>query len=272
MIYLFIFSFIGIIIGSVLGGVFSLFNNKLNKNLLSFLQAFSIGIILALIFFELFHESFEGFYDLFPNNNLYPILLGSSIILATFLFFFILHLVLDKFVFNKKEHEDHEDEVCDDHIHSHSFNSESNPLSSIVFLVAIFIHNVPEGLSLGSFFIGDTFPISGLIISLSMFIHNLIIGYSMGTSFSFSNKSKKFIILMCIISALPSFVFSIVGYFLSTSFDVTITSIIFSISTGSLLFVLIKELLPQLFVKYHSKFNSIYLVIGLILGIILINI
>ena len=137
------------------------------------------------------------------------------------------------------------------------------------------MHNVPEGLSLGiNFNVGDnSIPYQGIIMSVILFIHNFLIGFTMCNSFIKSGKSFKFALSLTTISALPAFVLAICGYFISTiSINEIFLGTIFAISSGSLLYVLFIELLPQVFKEYKSKFTYLYILIGIILcGILLFS-
>lgn len=278
MIYLFIFSFIATILITFLGALLGNYSKKFPKWILSILHSFSLGVMLVLLFLELFPESYEGFVEKLGNNTLYSVLLSLGIATATFLIFFVLHHILDKIIDKfHGHHHDHKDEnklneeVCDDHLHANELlENKVSLLSSFIYLLAIFIHNIPEGFTLGTFFNVEGFPIEGFLISISLLFHNFIIGYSMGTSFANSNKSKKYSLFFSTLSALPAFIFAIVGYFLSINLDPVFVSTIFAISFGSLFYVIFKELLPQAFLKYHSNLTPLYILLGFALGAILI--
>ncbi len=93
----------------------------------------------------------------------------------------------------------------------------------------------------------------------------------MCTSFINSNKKKSFSLLLTIISSLPALIFAILGLSLtSLELNEVIIGIIYSISSGSLLYVLLIELLPQAFNEYKSKYSFIYIVLGILLTALLI--
>ena len=72
-------------------------------------------------------------------------------------------------------------------------------------------------------------------------------------------------------SALPAYVFAICGYFISTiSINEVFLGTIFAISSGSLLYVLFIELLPQVFKEYKSKFTFLYILLGIVVCGILV--
>lgn len=265
MIYAIIFSFIATFVATILGSLFSLTLKKINKEILSILSNVSLGAIIALLFLELIPESFESFN--FVNNDILKILFPILIIFGFALLFYILHELIHHL--SHHHDKDHDDSSsCIDHAHSKEIlnSSRSTFINSLIFLCAIFVHNIPEGLSLGISFVSgnNSFPINGTIMSLVLFIHNLVIGFSLMNSFLSSKKDNKTSFLLTLLSALPSYVLAIVGYFLSLGdFSSLFNGILLSLSSGSLLYVLFIELIPQAFYQYKSKYNFIYLLIGI---------
>ena len=272
MIYMFILSVFGTIGATFLGAIFSKFVSSKRKEAFNFFQNFSVGGIIALLFFELIIEAVEHFQSGI-SDNLLGALYTLLIIGGAGLIFFSMHEGLHK-LSHHHEHDKNDDEDCVDHAHSTEvFNNNSLLLASFIFLLAISIHNIPEGLSLGINFNspGSTIPYQGIIMSVILLIHNFLIGFTMCNSFLHSNKSFKFSLLLTTLSALPAYVFAICGYFISTiSINEVFLGTIFAISSGSLLYVLFIELLPQVFKEYKSKFTFLYILLGIVICGILV--
>ena len=272
MIYMFILSAFGTIGATFLGAIFSKFVSNKRKEVFNFFQNFSVGGIIALLFFELIIEAVEHFQNGI-SDNLLGALYTLLIIGGVGLIFFLMHEGLHK-LSHHHEHDKNDDEDCVDHAHSTEvFNNNSILLASFIFLLAISIHNIPEGLSLGINFNSpdSTIPYQGIIMSVILLIHNFLIGFTMCNSFLHSNKSFKFSLLLTTLSALPAYVFAICGYFISTiSINEVFLGTIFAISSGSLLYVLFIELLPQVFKEYKSKFTFLYILLGIVICGILV--
>ena len=272
MLYMFILSAFGTIGATFIGAIFSKFVSNKRKEAFNFFQNFSVGGIIALLFFELIIEAVEHFQSGI-SDNLLGALYTLLIIGGVGLIFFLMHEGLHK-LSHHHEHDKNDDEDCVDHAHSTEvFNNNSILLASFIFLLAISIHNIPEGLSLGINFNspGSTIPYQGIIMSVILLIHNFLIGFTMCNSFLHSNKSFKFSLLLTTLSALPAYVFAICGYFISTiSINEVFLGTIFAISSGSLLYVLFIELLPQVFKEYKSKFTFLYILLGIVICGILV--
>ena len=88
----------------------------------------------------------------------------------------------------------------------------------------------------------------------------------MASSFKLSGKKNGFSFLLTTLSSLPALIFALLGLFLTSLNLSNISSgIILSISSGSLLYVLFIELLPQAFKEYKSKYSFIYILLGILL-------
>ncbi len=257
-------SFFATIGATFLGSIISLLAKKFPKGIIIFLQNFSTGALLAFLFLELFSESISSFVSFLDGNEIYGALSSLSIILGSGLLFYLLHILVDKL--SNHHHED--EHGCTDHMHAEELLERSKErslfISALVFFIAIFTHNIPEGFSLGLSFADVNHLENGYIMSLILFIHNIIIAYAMSSSLKDSKLKNVYIVLLTLLSSLPAYVFAIVGYHLGDLLfsNLLAKAILLAISAGSLMFILAKELLPPLFTTYKSKLTPIYLLLG----------
>lgn len=274
MTYMFLVSLAATIIATLLGALLNKLLEKAPHELLSFFQNFTVGGLVALTFIELFPEAIENYARAIGDNKILGAVYVALIVLLVAVVFFALHELIHK-LSNHHSHDKDDNEDCHDHGHTMEVFEEKNLLlASFVFLSAIFVHNIPEGLSLGISFINansNNVPVDGIIMSSILFIHNLLIGYLMMSSFLKCNKSYKFSLTMTLLSSLPAYVLAIVGYFVA-SIDISelFKGVIYSISVGSLLYVLFIELLPQTSKEYKSRFTFIYVLLGLLISGVLV--
>ena len=255
---MFIFSFIGTVIFSLGGYLLAIFEKKFNKTLISILQGVALGSVIALLFLDIMIEAVEGF-----SSINYGYLISCGIILAVFLLFYLIHFISDKVLDKYDKHNHLEIEhSCEEHDLNLS-NSNSLKVSSLIFLFSIFIHNIPEGMSLGITFLNNQY--FGIIMAILMIgIHNFTVGFMISDSFLNSGSKKINILMSILIISLVSYGFSIFGYFIS-SINEIFAAVMFSFSAGALLFVLFKELLPVYFKKYNSNLSIIFLIISFII-------
>ncbi len=268
MVYMFIFTLVATIGGTLLGALVANISQK-HKGWLTFIQNFSVGAIIAFLFIDLFKESLE--YTLEDMSTLGGVATILGIVLVVVLLFFALHELIHHLTHHHKI--DHDDsDVCDDHIHIRDIfmeeenNNRSLLTTSFIFMAAIFIHNIPEGLALGISFVDDESWIPGLIFSCIMLLHNFVIGISMFNSFKGTGRKMGFSVGMCVLASLPAYIFAIVGYFIgSIEVSNVFLGCVYAFAFGSLLYVVLIELLPQIFKEYKSAFSIIYVVLGFVI-------
>ncbi len=268
-VYFYIFAFIATILATFLGSIIPFILKNRYKKITSFLTTFSTGLIMALLFIELIPESIENSMASF-QESIFGVLLSLGVILITFILFFALHELVHR-LSKHHQHDQNDKETCHDHLHSEEFlHNNSKLVSSFIFLFAILIHNIPEGFVLGTFFNNEGFPLSGLLMTISLFFHNITIGYSIGNSFKEANKKIIYTTSLATLNGLVSFILGIIGFYLSLSLSSLVNGIIFSIASGSLLFILLIELLPELFYERKNRYSILILLLGFIVGSCLI--
>lgn len=263
MAYFYPLSILATIVATALGAFIATLNKKMPRGIMVFLQNFSTGALVAFLFLELYLESINSFSSFYSDESI-GALVALSIILGTGIFFYILHILIDKI----SHHHHHEDEVgCEDHAHVDMLihrEHKSLFVSTLVFFIAIFTHNIPEGFSLGLSFSDASNLMNGYLLSSILFLHNVIIAYAMASSLKNENVKNRNIFLITLSSAIPAFVFAIVGFYLGDvlTSNIIAQGVLVAISAGSLSFILVKELLPPLFTTYKSKLTPLYFLLG----------
>lgn len=263
-VYLYIFSCIGTLIASVFGACLPyIFKKEHSWKATSLLMTISASVITALLFLELIPEAIEGGENMF-SNRLYGILICLGIILCVGSIFFGISKLIPHF-----HGQIQGDCNCDD-CQQAVIDANIGFAGALIYLAAIFVHNIPEGFVFGTLFNTEGFPLSGLMMAISLFFHNLVISYSLSVQFYINGCSKTFSILMTSASGLFSFILAIVGYYTSANVPSVVITILYAVCSGSLLYVLIKELIPPLFYELKDKNNFLVFLITFVLTALLL--
>ena len=259
MINMFIFAFLGTVGFSLIGVIFSIFGSKINPKIIKFLKGFTFGSISALLLVGILKESIESFEKI--NEN-FSILISFAIIAVVVGLFYLVH-----YIFDKKHHDHRDDYDCDSH-DFHLHENKSLFATSILFLVSISLHNIPEGLALGSAFIGD--ELHGILLSLVVFgLHNFVIGYTICDSLIKAKIKKRNAIILTLVSSVAAYGAAIGGYFVG-NIDIYFEAIFLCLSAGAMLYIILKELLPDI-IKNYDMNVAISLTFGLILTVLILT-
>lgn len=246
-----IIPFIGTSLGAAL--VF-LMKNKINDKVMKLLLGFASGVMIAASIWSLILPAIEQ-----EEASNHIAWLAPSIGFMLGIFFL---LFLDTFV---------------PHMHTNSNTEEgvkSNLKKTTKLLLAVTLHNIPEGMAVGvvfaGFLSGDTnitFA-SALALSLGIAIQNFPEGaiISMPLKAEGMNKSKSFIcgVLSGIVEPLAAII-----TILLTSLITPLMPYFLSFAAGAMIYVVVEELISESQTGNHSNIATIGVAIGFILMMIL---
>jgi len=139
----------------------------------------------------------------------------------------------------------------------------------IMSMIAIIIHNIPEGIV--TFIVSDRNIMLGISICIAIALHNIPEGISIAIPINYATGSKKKALLYTFIASLSELVGAIIAWlFLSKYMNDIILGIIFSNICGVMMQIAFSKLLPT-GNSYNKKNARIFLVIGfLVMGISLL--
>ena len=219
------------ILGTGLGSLIGILVKKTNK-VLSFLLGVTGGFMMFIVSFHLFPEAFYlgGVF-----NVILGVIIGISIII-------LLELFLEKLQYL------------------------SYMRTGILLGLSIAIHNMPEGLALGSTLVGVSD--FGLVLALAMLLHNIPEGMSMALPLSMNNVSPLKIMWVCVLAGAPTGIGAFIGAYLGTISN-NIISLCLAIAGGIMLYIVCDDLIPTGKTLHKGRVSSIGTVIGFVLGIIL---
>lgn len=226
-------------LSTLLGGVVVFLNIKNKESFLSFVLSFSLSVMISISVFELIPESIISLYKLYG-------LLPS-------LFIGVGGFLIGGSVVNR--------------INSKIERISNNNLYNIGILsmVALMIHNLPEGIL--TFMTSYKDLSMGISLGIAIMLHNIPEGISISIPIYYSTGNKFKSLLYTLISGLSEPLGALLAYILLKNFinDLTI-SIILILVSGIMINLSINDILPEVN-KYNKKKQSI---LGMILGLILV--
>ena len=173
----------------------------------------------------------------------------------------------------------HEGEPVHSHVHAHHrvpidiASPHDLKLAGIVMALAIAIHNLPAGISVGASFSGAEGELvrSGIVIAILIGVHSIPESMSLAIPFLKSGLSKpKTVLIACAVGAMMV-VGGLIGFALG-EIDEFWLAMSLAFASGAMLYVLFGEILPESFLLFHSKKPAIAVIAGLVLGLLLVQI
>jgi len=249
---------IGIMIpflGTVLGAsCVYLLKDKLNNRLEKFLLGFASGVMIAASIWSLLIPAID-----LAKESMQISWLPASI---GFLLGVAFLLILDYLI---------------PHLHKDSEIQEgpkSNLKKTTMLILAVTLHNIPEGLAVGVVFAGllagnNIITLSGALalsigIALQNFPEGAIISMPLKTEGLSKNKSFLYGVLSGIVEPIAAFL-----AILLTSLVTPILPYFLSFAAGTMIYVVVEELIPDSHTGTHSNLSIVGVALGFVLMMIL---
>ena len=251
--------------GTFLGSIITLLIGKRSDTVICYMLSFAGGIMAGISFFGLIPESVE-------MSNVYIAIGGIAggivIVLA-------LNVLVDKITKSKsKLHETPEELHHQVPFLADSGSTDTRPSTKrlfragIIMLVAITLHNFPEGLAIGAA-LGHEVSL-GITIAIVMAVHNIPEGMAVATPLLSGGMKKWKIILWTTLSGLPTIVGGIIGYYVG-GVSYILQALCLSIAGGAMLYIVFGEIIPQSIAMTKSRMPTIITLLGIAIGLLIVQ-
>jgi len=220
-----------------------LFFNKISNDLLNAMLGLAAGVMLAATAFALIVPGIEFGNNIWPGNGLWVVAIGM-LMGAIFLHFS-----------DKKLPHLHFSDVAD-------ANLESIQKISL-FIIAITIHNFPEGMSVGVSF-GTGNINNGIVLATAIGIQNIPEGLAVALPLVGLGVNKWKAIGIATLTGLVEPVGGLLGITMVTVFA-PILPIAMGFAAGAMLFVISEEIIPETHASGRSRIATFALMIGFII-------
>lgn len=231
---------------TALGAVPVFFTKNVSQKLLDVMLGFAAGIMLSATCFSLVMPSIE-----YGGGDFKAVMITSTgIILGAFIIDMI-----DKF----SPHE---------HLIDKRREGVSSSLSQIwLFIIAITIHNFPEGMATGVGFgtenIGD-----GLALALGIGIQNMPEGLAVALSLMREKYSVRYAFIVAALTGLVEPVGAVLGFGLVNIFK-PVLPVVLASAAGAMLFVICDEIIPETHSKGYEREATYGIIFGFVIMMVL---
>ena len=242
-------------LGTTLGSAMVFFmKNKMNKKLEKLLLGFASGVMIAASIWSLIIPSI----DMAKEQNVISWLPATVGFLLGILFL----LVLDSII---------------PHLHLNSNKPEgvkAKLQKTTMMVLAVTLHNIPEGMAVGVVFAGAISQNSGITMAgaIALAIGIAIQNFPEGAIISMPLKSEGTSKLKAFLYGTLSGIVEPIGAIITialTSLVVPILPYFLSFAAGAMIYVVVEELIPSAQTGEHSNINTIGLAIGFVIMMIL---
>lgn len=275
------------VLGTGLGGLVGAVLRRESNKIVSLLLSFAAGIMLAVVCFDLMSEPLEMMKEgALPSYT--PVIVVAAVILGYAVVYLLNHLI-DKHTNREVKHidknhpataDDLDELIHADHFESHKesgANSRSNLfVAGLVMMMAIALHNLPEGMVIGASYAmeenltANLFSGSGFIMAIVIGLHNIPEGMAVSVPLISGGMSKTKSVLLTALSGFPTVIGALLGYALGGINSVMLV-LSLGFASGAMLYVVFGELLPEAILMWKSKLPSLSLFAGVLIGFLLVS-
>ncbi|GKX31115.1 ZIP family metal transporter [Vallitalea longa] len=234
----FLISFMTGLVGLSLGVIIIYRASNRGRRFEGVMLAFTAGLMLSIVCFELLPKAFE-------TGGLYLGLIG---IFIGIIFVLLLEDFLNK---NKKLKKDTDNRYIK---------------SAILLSIAFMIHNIPEGIAIGS--IMGISSSEGLRFAFAILVHNIPEGMIIALPLIKSKVKLLYILLIVSVVSLSMGIGAVIGLTLSHVSQKSI-SLSLGIAGGIMLYVTTGEIIVKSMVKWKGRSITISIILGILLGVLL---
>lgn len=229
------------VMGTGLGGVITLSLVRPNRQFLSILLGLTSGLMIAIVTFDLLPEAIQ-------IGGLWVQILGLILgIIAV--------IVIEEFLPN---------------LHKNSYGNENSGFlkAGILVGIGIAIHNLPEGLAIGSSFAFASDMGMRMVIVITL--HNLPEGMSMAVPLRIGGYSRTKVLLLTLLSGVPTGIGAFIGAILGNISDFFV-ALCLALAGGTMLYITCGELIPNAKALHNGRTSTIGIIVGFIFGMLIVS-
>jgi len=249
------------ICGMGLGGIISaILLKKPSEKMICWLLSFAAGVMVSIVCFGLLPEAFELAGIIASISGL---VIGVVIVMG-------LNRLVDIITEARAEklslHQTHEELYHE----SQLIRSNSKMLrSGILMLMAIALHNVPEGIAIGA---GGSHNFKlGALLAFMIAFHNIPEGMAISAPLLAGGIKKWKVILLTALSGTTTLLGGLIGIFIGSISELAV-ALSLSAAGGAMLYIVFGEIMPQSVIMTKNRTASMVTLFGIITGLIVTQI
>ena len=141
--------------------------------------------------------------------------------------------------------------------------------SGIIMLIALALHNIPEGMAIGA---GGSHDIEfGVMLAIMIALHDVPEGMAIAAPLLGGGLNKAPVIFLTALSGTSTFIGGTIGVLIGNISDNAV-ALSLSAAGGAMLYVVFGEIIPQVIIMTKSRMSTLIMLFGIILGLIVAQI
>ena len=277
ILYIVVITAIAGIGGTGLGSVISCLFKKDSNRIVSLLLSFAAGVMIAVVCFDLLSEALV-------ESGVFLVIGGLA---AGYIIIALLNAWIDKETNSEVAHIDEshpktadslEELTHANHLKEHMEGRQPRSglfIAGLIMAAAIALHNIPEGMVIGSSFAKTADELilnrAGITMAIVIGLHNIPEGMAVAVPLISGGMPKWKAVMITTITGAPTIIGALLGYYIGVLGPVAL-ALALSFASGAMLYVVFAELIPESILMWKSKLPAMAILIGIVTGLIIIYI
>jgi len=255
-----IFSAIAGICGTGLGGlIVALLLTRPSENQTCWILTFAAGIMTSVVCFGLVPEAVTLTNTM---TAVFGLILGIGIVM-------ILSRIVDN-ITDSKEKNLTVHHTLEELYHEKQLIRDRTKMlhSGILMLLAIALHNVPEGIAIGA---GGSHDYQlGFVLAIVIALHNIPEGMAIAAPLVVGGINKWKVVFLTALSGTTTVLGGFIGVLIGNISDFAV-ALSLSAAGGAMLYIVFGEILPQSAVMTKNRVPALFALLGIIIGFIAVD-
>ena len=277
ILYIVVITAIAGIGGTGLGSVISCLFKKDSNRIVSLLLSFAAGVMIAVVCFDLLSEALV-------ESGVFLVIGGLA---AGYIIIALLNAWIDKETNSEVAHIDEshpktadslEELTHANHLKEHMEGRQPRSglfIAGLIMAAAIALHNIPEGMVIGSSFAKTADELilnrAGITMAIVIGLHNIPEGMAVAVPLISGGMPNWKAVMITAINGAPTIIGALLGYYIGVLGPVAL-ALALSFASGAMLYVVFAELIPESILMWKSKLPAMAILIGIVTGLIIIYI
>lgn len=277
ILYIVVITAIAGIGGTGLGSVISCLFKRDSNRIVSLLLSFAAGVMISVVCFDLLSEALV-------ESGVFLVIGGLA---AGYIIIALLNAWIDKETNSEVAHIDEshpktadslEELTHANHLKEHMEGRQPRSglfIAGLIMAAAIALHNIPEGMVIGSSFAKTADELilnrAGITMAIVIGLHNIPEGMAVAVPLISGGMPKWKAVMITAITGAPTIIGALMGYYIGVLGPVAL-ALALSFASGAMLYVVFAELIPESILMWKSKLPAMAILIGIVTGLIIIYI
>lgn len=263
-------SLIAGVAGTGLGGVIGVLFKNRSARVMGRVLGFAGGVMAGVVAFEMIPESISSCV---PLGKAGGIALSVGATVGGMAVIYLINKLLD--IIENKRRSRKDLYRADNMVKAHTFAVSDNPSkrrssmfkAGVVMLIAIALHNFPEGMAIGAS--GMVGTETGILIALIIALHNIPEGMAISAPLVSGGVKGITAILLTALAGGATVIGAVVGIAVGGLSGIA-TGVCLALASGAMLYVTFCEILPQSIAMNDGEVPSVSILVGLMVSIIFV--